>query len=352
VSDSKLRRTNQSSRSTQAEPLSGVVQTIAEGLSMVVQRPRLMLLPLIVDLVLWLVVQTSIQPLADGVARFLTTSGAEDGAEAARTLRSMGEHVRTSDALSVFIPSIFSGLPLDSLMNALVFLLAPGVAFGIDRDAMYGAWEDGVFGVWTPDSAAVVAGICLLCLVVGSLILVAFRVPLARAIRGDSSPIRHAARETAMAWLRFLGYLALLAAAGGALLIPIFFASLVFIILGFNLVFVLTMALFIFGGMASVYTLFVLDAILLHRIGPVQAVSMSMSVARNYFGQTARFAATSLLLATGALQVWSVIVENVPGIAIALVANAFLGTGLSLASMLFYSDRFLLMNASRRTARS
>jgi hypothetical protein len=352
VSDSDLRRTNQSSRSAQAAPVAGVVQTIADGLSMVIQRPQLMLLPLIVDLLLWLFVQTSIEPLVDGVARFLTTSGAADGAEAARTVRSLGDHVRTSDALGMFIPSIFSGLPLDSLMHAFVFLLVPDVAFGIDREAMYGAWEDGLFGVWRPDSAAVVAGAGLLFLLVGSLMLVTFRVPLARTVRGDTSPMRNAACEIAMAWVRFLGYLLLLAAAGGAVLIPILVASLVFIVLGFNLVFVLTMAIFIFGGMASVYTLFVLDAILLHRIGPVQAISMSMTVARNYFGQTARFAATSLLLATGALQVWSVIVENIPGIAIALVANAFLGTGLSLASMLFYSDRFLLMKASRRTSRS
>ena len=351
MSDSRTRRTN-SSRSAHAKPVAGVLPTIADGLSMVLARPRLMLLPLIVDLLLWLVVQTSIDPLVDRLARFFATSGAADGAEAARTLRELGDHVRVSDALGVFVPSVFCGLPLDTLLNGLVLLLAPGLAAGVDRETMYGSWGDGVFGVWTPDSAVVVAGLGLLFLAAGSLILVAFRVPLARTVRGDTSPFRQAVRETALAWVRFLGYVVLLIAAAGALLVPIFFASLVFLILGFNLVFVVTMALFIFGGMASVYTLFVLDAILLHRIGPLQAVSMSMTVARTYFGQTARFAATSLLLATGALQVWSVIVENVPGIAIALVANAFLGTGLSLASMLFYSDRFRLMKATQRHARA
>jgi hypothetical protein len=332
--------------------MAGVLQTIADGLSLVLQRPYLMVLPLLLDLVLWLVVQVSIQPLADRLATFLIDSGAEDGTVAAERLTRLGEQVRASDALGAFLPSIFSGLPLDSLFHGLVLFLAPQIALGINRETMFGSWETGLYGVWRPSSPAVVAGITLALLALGSLLLVAFRVPLARAVRKDTSPLSQAVRETGVAWIRFLGYLALLALASTALVIPIGFASVVFIILGFNLVFVLTMALLIFGGMASVYTLFVLDAMLLHRIGPLQGISMSMMVARTYFGQTARFAATSLLLATGALQVWSVIVENAPGIFIALVANAFLGTGLSLASMLFYADRFRRIKASRQRLHS
>jgi len=329
-----------------------VLQTIADGLSLVLQRPYLMLLPLLLDLVLWLVVQVSVQPLADRIATFLVESGAEDGAVAAERVSRLGAQVRASDAVGAFLPSIFSGLPLDTLFHGFVLFLGPQIALGIDRDTMYDTWEKGLFGVWTPSSPAVVAGITFVLLMVGSLLLVAFRVPLARAVRKDTSPLSHAVRETGVAWIRFLGYLALLALAGAALLIPVGFASVVFIILGFDLIFVLTMALLIFGGMASVYTLFVLDAMLLHRIGPLQGIRMSMMVARSYFGQTTRFAATSLLLATGALQVWSVIIENAPGIFIALIANAFLGTGLSLASMLFYADRFRRIKASRQRLHS
>ena len=347
MSGSDLRRAGSSSRRAQAAPLAGVVSTIAEGLSLVVQHPRLMILPLTLDLVLWLLVQVSLQPLADAVARFLASSGGEDGAIAAERLESLGENLRASDALGAFLPSIFSGLPLDTLLHSFVLFLAPQLAMGIDREAMYGTWEDGLLGVWTPGSAWTVVGIVLGLLVAGSFLLVAFRVPLARTVRRDASSLSQAMRETGVAWVRFLGYLALLALAGVALLVPVMFASAVLVILGFNLVFVLTMALLIFGGMASVATLFVLDAMLLHRIGPIQGITMSMTVARTYFGQTARFAATSLLLATGALQVWSVIVENIPGIAIALVANAFLRTGLSLASMLFYADRFRRIKAAR-----
>lgn len=349
MSDSDL-RAGSSSRRAQARPLTGVVPTIADGLSLVLQHPRLMILPLALDLVLWLLLQVSVQPLADGLARVLAESGGEDGAIAADRLATVGDQLRASDALGAFLPSIFSGLPLDTLFYAFVLFLMPRVALGIDREAMYGAWENGLLGVWTPGSSWMVAGIMLGLLAVSSFLLVAFRVPLARVVRRDASPLSQALRETGVAWIRFLGYLGVLALAGAVLLVPLLLASAVFVILGFNLVFVLTMALLVFGGMASVYTLFVLDAMLLHRIGPLQGITMSATVARTYFGQTARFAATSLLLASGALQVWSLIVENIPGIAIALIANAFLGTGLSLASMLFYADRFRRIKATRQRA--
>jgi hypothetical protein len=48
--------------------------------------------------------------------------------------------------------------------------------------------------------------------------------------------------------------------------------------------------------------------------------------------------------------VWDVLIENPPGIVIALVANAFLGTGLSIASMMFFQERFRQLdpNAARK----
>ena len=352
MSEPRFGRTRSSLRSAQVRPLTGVVQTIADGLTIALQRPRLLLLPLLVDLVLWLLLQVSIQPLADNVAEVLAASGAGDAALAAEQLTAVGDHVRASDALSVFLPSIFSGLAVDSLLNGLVFFLLPRLAMGIDREAMYGNWENGLLGVWTPGSPGAVAGIMLALLILGSLLVVAYRVPLARTVRGDATARRQALQETAVGWVHFLGYLVLLMMIGVALVVPVMLASVVFLVLGFELAFVLTIALLIFGGMAGISTLFVLDAMLLHRIGPVQGIAMSVRVARAYFGQTTRFALTSLLLATGALQVWSTTVQNAPGIAIALVANAFLGTGLSLASMLFYAERFRHIRAASLWKRS
>jgi hypothetical protein len=344
-----VRNTNEPERRIEPGTAGGVLDTIADGLSFILQRPRLMLLPLVVDLVLWLLVNVSLMPLASNIARFLETSGASDSELAAESLRKLGDRLQVSDGLSAFLPSIFSGLPLDTFLNVLVTLLSPNVGFGIDRDAMYDTWGSGLFGGWTPASAGIVALVGLLSIMIGTFLLALYRVPLARAVRGDTTS--RLLPEIGKAWMHFLGYLLLMAIAVVVAMIPLFFASMVFLILGFNLVFVITMALFIFGGMASIYTLFMVDAMLLHRIGPIRAFTMSRKIGRTYFAQSSRFALTSLLFLLGALHLWSRTVETVPGIAIALIANAFIGTGLSFASMLFYSDRFRLMKARQRSNR-
>lgn len=346
MSKSHIRSANEPARRTEPGTAGGVLQTIADGFSIVLERPYLMLLPLALDLVLWLVLQVSLGPLAEGMAAFMETTATADGALAAEGIRIVNDRVQTSDALTAFLPSIFSGIPLGTFLNNLVMVFSPDAAYGIDRKVIFGSWEHGFFGVWTPQSSAVVFLIGLAFLVLSSIALVAYRVPHARTVRGDTSP--GVVAEMAKAWIHFVGYLLLLFGFAVASLVPLFLASAVFLILGLNLVFVVTVALLIFGGMISVYSLFIVDAILLHRIGPVHAISMSLSVGRAYFGQVARFALTTLLLSIAALHLWSTMVDSAPGIAIALIVNAFLGTGLSLASMLFYSDRFRLIKAERR----
>lgn len=344
-----MRKANEPARRIAPGTTGGVLDTIADGLSILLERPRLFLLPLIADLVLWLGLQVSMKPLVASTADFLERSGAEDADLAAGNLRSLGERIQATDALGAFLPSVFSGLPVDTFLYMLVAFLAPSGAFGIDKSTIVDAWSEGFAGVMTPGSAGTVFLILLACLFGGTLLLAVYKVPLARAVRGDTSS--RLMPEIGKAWLHFLGYLLLLAAVMVAALVPLLVASLAVMILGLNLLFVVTMALLIFGGMASVYTLFMVDAMLLHRTGPIRAFRASMSVAREYFAQSARFALTSLLLLMGALHLWSSMAGSMPGIVIALVANAFLGTGLAFASMLFYSDRFRLLRARQRSTR-
>lgn len=344
-----MRIASEPERRTAPGTTAGVLDTIADAFSFIIERPRLMIVPLLVDIVIWLVLNVSVAPLADNIARFIETSGAADSDIAADGLRQLGGSIQASDSLSAFLPSVFSGIPLDTGVNILVTLLSPNMGFGIDRALIYDAWEQGLFGDWTPGSAGLIALIGFVCLIGGTLLLALYRVPLARAIRGDTNG--GLLPEIGKAWIHFIGYLALMAFAGILALIPLFVASLVFLILGFNLIFVITMILFVFGGMASVYTLFMVDAMLLHRIGPIQAFSMSTQISRSYFGQVVRFAITSLLILLGALQLWSRMVESVPGLAIALIVNAFLGTAMTFASMLFYSDRFRQMQSQQASNR-
>jgi hypothetical protein len=175
-----------------------------------------------------------------------------------------------------------------------------------------------------------------------------YRVPLARVIRGDRSS--SLIKELGGSWLRFLAYLGVLLLVSAASLIPLAALGVIFAILGFNLTFVFAIALLVFGSMAGIYTYFAVDAILLHRFGPLQGLRLSYDVGRMYFGQIARFALTSLLIMFGSMALWNEAVGSAPGVILALVGNAFLGTGLAASSMLFYTDRFRVIRMKRKRA--
>lgn len=343
------RNPNEPMRRTEPGTTAGVLDTIADGMTLVLQRPWLMIVPLIVDLVVWLLVKVRMTPVTDSAARFIETTNVEDAALAADGLRTLGDSLYASDFIGTFVPSVFTGVALDTLMNQLVTFLSPASGAGVARDAVFEPWREGLLAPISPASGNPVLLATLLSLIASTVAFTLFRVPLARAIRGDRTSSLW--KELGGSWLRFLGYLGLLLAVGLASLIPLAMLGAVFAILGFNLTFVLAMALLIFGSMIGIYTYFAVDAMLLHRFGPLPALKMSYDVGRMYFGQIARFALTSLLAMFGSIVLWNETVDSAPGVILALVGNAFLGTTLAASSMLFYADRFRVIRMMRKRAR-
>lgn len=343
------RNPNEPERRTRPGTTAGVLDTIADGMTLVIQRPWLMALPLIVDLIVWLLVKVRMTPVTESAARFIETSNVADADLAAESIRTLGDTVYVSDLLGAFLPSVFTGVALDSLMNQLVTFISPASGSGVARDAMFEPWQNGLLAPVTPSSENPVLLAGLLSFIGSSMAFALFRVPLARAVRGDRTSSLW--KELGGSWLRFLAYLGLLLAVGMASLIPLSMLGVVIAVLGFNLTFVFAMALLIFGSMIGIYTYFAVDAMLLHRFGPLPALKMSFDVGRMYFGQIARFALTSLLAMFGSMVMWNQAVDSAPGVILALVGNAFLGTTLAASSMLFYSDRFRVIRMMRKRAR-
>jgi len=342
------RHPNEPYRRTAPGTTAGVFDTIADGVTLVLQRPWLMLAPLAVDLVIWLLIKVSIAPLTENAARFIETTNVADADIAAEGLREIGDLVYVSDFLAAFLPSLFTGMPLDTVLNQLVSFISPASGAGVARDAIFEPWREGLLNPITPESGNLVALTGLLSLLGSTMAFALYRVPLARAIRGDRTS--SFLRELTGSWVRFLGYLGLLVIVAAASMVPMGILGAVFAILGFNLSFVLAMALLVFGSMIGIYTFFVVDAILLHRFGPLRAFRLSYDVGRAYFGQIARFALTSLLLMMGTMALWSQTVESPPGVILALLGNAFTGTVLAASSMLFYTDRFRVIRLTRKRA--
>ncbi|MEJ7838764.1 MAG: hypothetical protein WKF81_08105 [Thermomicrobiales bacterium] len=320
--------------------LNGVVQTIANGLSLVLARPLLMIVPLIMDLVLWLAWQISPKPFTNWLSREMESNGGSDGPAVAEEVLAFGERARVNDLAAAMVPSVFSGLPKDSIISLLLTIFTPGLARGVDRGNVFDDWENGLLSTLTPQNGFGVFFLSIVLLAVSTFFAVLFKVPQARIIREEPMTPSALTRDIFATWWRLALLLALIVSIFLVVIFPILLILGVLYLLGINLVAILVLGLFVFGGMAAMYTFFAMDAIVLNRFGPVQSLSVSFAVVRGNFGPTFRFAVVSLLIATGVIRVWDVLIENPPGIAIALVANAFLGTGLSIASLMFFQDRF------------
>ncbi|HEV2067966.1 MAG TPA: hypothetical protein VGR08_14140 [Thermomicrobiales bacterium] len=333
--------------------LSGVLETIAAGLSLVLARPYLVVVPLVIDLVLWLGLHISARSLFDPLRRVMLEQGGENGPLAAEQLAVISERFRVNDMTAWFTPSIFGGLPKDSLLNGILSVLAPPLTRGVERGNMYESWQAGLLAPWDPERWWTVIGTMVAAFAVATVLVVIYRVPIARSVRHSDGIRQHVAMECLLAWTRLIAILLLTAGALAVLIAPALFGTAVLLLMGLNIAGVVSVGLFVFGGLASMYTLFTLDAMFLERIGPLKSVSRSFDVVRANFGSTTRFALASLVLATGSLQVWSVITQNAPGVIIALIGNAVLGTGLTTASMMFFQDRAaaLAVSVESRTPR-
>lgn len=333
--------------------LSGVLETIAAGLSLILARPYLLVLPLVVDVVTWLGVQISVRSLIDPLRELMIDRGGDNGPAAARELAGLSDRLRLNDVAATLTPSIFGGLPHDSFLNILLAILAPPLTEGIDRGEMYGSWGDGLVDVWDPGNWLAILGIGMALFALATVLTVLFRVPIARALRGEDSPNGGFLRECTVAWARLVTLLLIVIAAGVVIIGPLLVGAGVMVLLGIDITALIAITLFVAGGFTALYSLFVLDAMFINRLGPIGSIKLSISVVRAYFGSTSRFAIASAVLATGALQIWSTIVQNAPGVIIALIGNAVLGTGLAIASMMFFQDRSraLAVAGSRRTSR-
>jgi hypothetical protein len=93
------------------------------------------------------------------------------------------------------------------------------------------------------------------------------------------------------------------------------------------------------------------DSLLVDLSGPVQALRSSSAVVRRNLSVVLLFVIVQTFISIGMADVWDRVATNAPGLAIAVVANAFVGCVLWIASLLFFSERSKLL-ASERAASS
>ena len=286
-----------------------VVDVIAEGLSLIVTRPWLMLVPILLDVVIWLGVKIEPSALINELIDLVDDSTIADTEDVISTMQDLGDSNMTQLA-ALFVPSMLSG--------------------GGDAD-IYQLFDQ---RIWTPGAGAVVlVGFGLV--FVASLLAMVYTVPIANAIIGRKLSIGGNVALIVRAWARMIAFIVLCLGALMAIIVPTAIMSVIFA----PLLPLVTSILMIGAIAALLFFYFVFDAIVIADVGPLKAVRMSVEIVRRNMRAVLGLVLASLLLTTGIPEIVSGMLGSLPGLVLAVLLQAVIATGATAASMFFFVDR-------------
>lgn len=100
-----------------------------------------------------------------------------------------------------------------------------------------------------------------------------------------------------------------------------------------------------------IYFFFVPSAMAVSDIGLVQAIRRSTLLFRVFFWATLALVALSVFLDRGLAIVWTGFTVSAVGVVLGIVANAYIGTALLAASMVYYQDRLNVFEHARKAVK-
>jgi hypothetical protein len=300
----------------------GIIDTLSVGFRLVTTKPALMLIPIVLDLFLWLGPRLSMQPLIAKAAATLEAWSADLGQTAASPA-----NVETIRANIELLQS--SGLGEMNLFRVLAWgssLGLPSLA-GTDMAQPASSAVLKIYEFWP------LVPIELLLLAGGLLITAAFLSMIGWQIRGEPMALGRLAGWTLTTWLRLLVIMIPI----GALMLVTLLAAAIFSPLGIVLLIGLIWLL--------LYIYFFPQAIALAGHQPLGAVLSSAQIVRLNLWPTVRLLLLIFVLSNGLGLIWErLAAHSTLGTVMAIATSAYVGTALTAAVFVFYRDRLILLH--------
>lgn len=311
----------------------GLIDSLSAGYRLVSRRWWLILIPVLLDLFLWMGPRLAVTEVVDGVSALLVApAGVELGEGYADSLEQMELLLQLAAEDANLFTLLGAGLP--GVPSLMATTRADMTLLPVDRmvTELTSVWQALLWGL-----AIVLAGTLLTSIYVSW---------VGRAVMTDyREEERHpVTTHTLQTWSRILlfilGLLILIIILG----IPVVFLITLLMLLGQGVgILMLNLAsifLLWFGVWMAIYLYFVIDAIVLNRVNVLRAVWNSVNVVLRSFWPTVGLillvnvisGGMTLILQKLAFASWSLL--------LGIMANAFVGSGLTAASLIFYSERF------------
>lgn len=308
----------------------GVIESLSAGYRFLGRRVELLLIPIVVDLLLWLGPRLSIAPLFGRLADFYRNAANMDGMS--------GDLGEMSRQVADLLADAGANTNLLSNLTGSAFLHTPSLLVTVNSLAQGAPQEI--------DSFAAALILFLLLGAAGLLVGVVYLNQLARVLPIGSSPKTAEPGEfmqTALhQWRQVVLYVVLLMVALILITIPI---GLIMGLVGlFSPGLASLLAILLSGAVMvlSIYLYFVTVAIVLDNLSVTRAVMQSFTLVRNNFWATLGFILLFQLITVGfSLIMGQIAAGSALGTLIAIPLNAYIGSGLALALLVFYRTRIL-----------
>ncbi|MHB1296089.1 MAG: hypothetical protein ACYC4R_13955 [Anaerolineae bacterium] len=304
-----------------------IIETLTAGFSSVARKPGLIIVPMLLNLFLWLGPTISVAPAVEdlftGYRQVLQTPG-DASPDAALT-----------DLASESLNDLQTSISQKNLFSLLAWsTIGFPVIFG---------WQIAgpISGpVYEARSVGEMIGLTLAILAIGLAIACALLGMVGQTVRGERINVLHLLQRLPTYWLNLV-----------LIIVPLGMAILVAGTMGMALG---PFGFFVWVGLIWLLLLvsFVPEAITMTEASPLAALRDSLIVVRLNFWPTMGLIVLTNVIATGLSLVLQNVMVSSLGTLVAMLVYAFIGTGLLAAIFIFYRDRLALWHALLAKQRS
>jgi hypothetical protein len=326
-----------------------IINSLASGFEAITKRIWLISIPVLLDLYLWMGPRLSIYSL---VKKTLSPVALSPNASPEELLVLAETKVlleQASQSFNAFSLLIIRRLSMPSLLSPNPWLETLGIVLNISSLTTFQAPEASFLSQPLPvmevRSEPLLLGLYVLLSLVGMLIGCSYLGFIAQEVRDSQVNLVHTLQRVWIWWAR-VALVALLFFMGLLMLgLPLLAIVALLSMLGKNLAGLMgnfIIISFLWGGVwLYVYLFFFTNALILNDAGILRAIWNSFNVVRRNFWSAVGLMLVVGLIGAGFSIIWRVLSTNSWRTLLAIVGNAYIGSGLVAASFTFYRDKYV-----------
>jgi len=307
------------------ESILGIIDSISAGYAAVNRRFEILLIPVILDLYLWLGPRISIGGMVRGWVTQLAPPPGAGGEYDAAIQDAQALLIEGGNAFNVFSVATPGFLGVPGLIGGGEAGLA---ALGISQRVI------------ELRSLGLLAALVLGLLVLSALLGAAFLELLATEVRREGRSAPGVPGRILKLWLRLLKLGAAILAVALVLGIPGSFAIGVVMMISPAVASLLIGVAWVIVFWMAIYVIFLIQSLVINETGLRKAIYLSLNVLRRNIWPAIGLIVVVQLISMGMPIVWGFLTRHPVGTPVGIVANAYIGSGLTAALLVFYRDRF------------